>query len=232
MALSIVDTLPITGHTAAPAGSPVYTGYTYTVQAGSNRVLVLIIAVGDAENNLPSAVTYGGQAMTQLWSVSEGSWPSSQGWGLKESGITAATDTTFSATLADNAAHFIAGAFTVQDVEQTTTYRNSGVGTTATGTSVSPTVSAIPSAVGDLVIAGIGTEDDNAFAEGGTLIFEVEGLGADTGGGAQSYAGAATVTATWSTNNVPWAVGGISLIPAAGGAAPPPWQRLGLLGVS
>lgn len=221
MAIALLGT---PSSTAAVNVNTPYTAFTYTVSAGSDRLLCLAIGHGDSEQEAVTAVTYGGQSMTQVGTaIGDGTWTGVELYILKETGIAAATNTTFSVTIGGTGDfnHLMIGAFAFSGVEQGAT--TTGTPATDSGTSTAPSPGAVSSAVGEVVIAAMATDDDNAFAEGGTLLFESEGQAngnGDTGAGAQYYAGASpTVTPTWTTDSALWSAIGVSIRAASGGGS-------------
>lgn len=200
-------------------GASAYTAFTYTVSAGTNRLLVLFIAIGDDDFLAASAVTYGGQAMTLVpgYLSTDGIWTTTQAWFLKEAGIAAAGSTTFSVTWVStlNAlTHLIVGAAAFSGVDQTTPL---GTPVIANGSSTAPSTGSITVPANGLAIGSMATDDDNAFVQASTLLFEVEGVGGDTGGGAQYRS--TTGSLDWTTDNQQWAVAGVALNPSGGATA-------------
>lgn len=216
--------------TSFDAGAGNYTAFTYAVGAGSDRILVLFLITGDNVQTGATGVTYGGQTMTAIpgFQKDDANWVAVQGFYLLEAGIAAASNTTFSvdfvtSTIVDE---IIVGAAAYSGASQTTPFPTSA--TTATATSTAPSTGSITASADEIVIGAIATDDDNAIAQSSTLLFEVEGVSADLGGGAQSRTN--TGALVWTTDNQPWAVAGIALAGAGGGGATPT-PRLMLLGV-
>jgi hypothetical protein len=148
MALSILGTPGSTSAVDVDGTVTPYSAFTYTVSAGSNRVLFLFVCIGD--DNLAEAVTsvtYGGQSMTSLWNVSDGNWTRHQCFYLKEAGIAAASSTTFAISTNGSADQLGLAAAAVQDAIQDATTFGTAVTNTGTGTSLS--TGAISSASGE-----------------------------------------------------------------------------------
>lgn len=152
------------------------TGLTKTAVAGSNRALIFIAHAEYSSSLNLSAVTYGGRAMTK---VVERNYLASSGYAytvayiLKESGIAAASSSTFSVTwnvsFAGNTPPAYSSAF-FSNVDQTTSTAATGTG----GSTSNPltTSSSLATASGDMVILGAtcGNEGsytlNNGFTEG------------------------------------------------------------------
>lgn len=114
------------------------TGLTHSVGAGSNRLLVFAVGYENATDTLVSSVSYGGQAMTRITgtsATSTGVYNRAELWYLKESGIAAASSTTFSVTWGGGAPTdpmYAAGAYT--GVDQTTPIADSSSNSTTAAT--------------------------------------------------------------------------------------------------
>lgn len=207
------------GATSIDANVP-YTAFSYAVSAGSNRLLVLFIGIGSNTNlNGGSTVLYGAQAMTQIpsYKKTDTNFVMTQAFYLLEAGIAAAIGTTVS-FLGDGSANtiddLILGAAAFSDVHQTTPFGGSSA-TVGTNTSTAPSTGSITCPANGLVIGSVATDDDNAFSEASTLLFEVEGLSSDFGCGAQYRT--STGALVWTTDSQAWATAGIPLTPTGGG---------------
>jgi hypothetical protein len=102
-----------------------------------------------------------------------------------------------------------------------------GTVATAHANNSSPSVT-VSSATGEIVIAAVASDANATITEGGTLQWEQQAVHGDSCFGAQSYSGAASVTATWtaSSPDTGWAAIGMSIKPSGGGAAVSVAQRL------
>jgi len=173
MALDILGTPTSTNATSVDPSST-YSTYTYTVSAGSRRLLILFIGEGTSTGSPGAAtVTYGTQSMTQIpgYLATDSNFEHVQAWYLKETGIAAASSTTFAVTWTDTATtiqQLAIGAALFQDVDQTTTFR--ATANTNTASSSSPSVT-VTSESGDLVVASIATDENSTLTEGKTLIY-------------------------------------------------------------
>lgn len=211
MAVSVLST-PSTASSNAPANP--YTDLTHTCPAGSNRLLLLYIGIGDNEASriTDGTPTYGGQSMTRIGSgADDGAWSGADWWYLKESGIAAASNTTISIDTvrgADTFDQIGVMAVCLENVDQTTPV--DGV-QTSTGNATSGGVT-ITSATGDMAIAGLSNDAVSVDTSGNqTSLFEVETGPGDSTHTAQRADGAASVSMTWS-----WAASGAQPFAANG----------------
>lgn len=148
---------------------------------------------------------------TKKWEVDDGAWTGSQGWTLIPS-ATGTHDVVASFSGADLSS---AGVTLFNGVHQTVSF-----GTAASGGARDTTNSvAISSAAGELVWTSTSTDDETGITAGGTQLWQDAGVGSDNSFGAQTYSGAATVTATWTQDILGWSSGGIALKPTATSAA-------------
>lgn len=229
---------------AAPPGDP-YTAFTYAVSAGSNRLLVLFVGVGNGGGNprfINVTPTYGGQTATGRIGTGtgdDGNFVGVDGYYWNEAAIAAAASTTFSidTTPGEQIDQLGVGAISLSGVSQATPISGATAanGTTVTGTPFGVTVS---SAANDMVLAAVMTDDEGAGAgevdPNQTLMYKIGNIGTDTAHAAQRAAGAASVTATWTTTAAGgngWAALGINVKATGGGAASTECRNLALLGV-
>jgi hypothetical protein len=163
-----------------------------------------------------------------VWTKDDATFMSSEGWSLPSNSIATepATGANNLVVSWDTAAQAAAGGTPFSGAHQTTPL---GTAITASGTSTAPAVNSIGSATDEIVIAGIATDSGPVLTEGGTLLWEVEALLGDTSHGAQRYAGAASVNATWTTQNESYGAGGVSIKPAAAGPVTPIMGMIGNL---
>jgi hypothetical protein len=221
VAVTVLSTPTQNGATGVANPSDPYTSFTHTCPAGSNRLLLLMIATGDGGARLiDTAPTYGGQTMTRVGSGADGgTWPAADCWYLNESGIAAAANTTFSLDTTPGGAGIQdlgLGAVVLEGVDQATPV--DGV-QTSSGTGVTAGVT-VTSATDDLVVAVLGTDADaiTQFAANGTAFFEVGGMSGDTCGGGQYMAGSASVNISWTQDSFLYAVIGFNVNAAAAGS--------------
>ncbi|MCC6371702.1 MAG: hypothetical protein IT236_11905 [Bacteroidia bacterium] len=129
-----------------------------TAAAGSNRLLLYIITYEDDDNtNDVTSVTYGGQSMTQIVQTSTFTGGGSQSrvemWSLNNTGITAATHTTFipvfSISNPTTSHGYYTMAVTLTGVNQSTPVCTTGTGQRLTSSTVnlSSGISVLPSEV-------------------------------------------------------------------------------------
>jgi hypothetical protein len=169
------DTISITistsGSVAAVLGSWT-SGLTHTVEAGSNRALILIAHVEEAGAISLSSVTYGGQSMTKVMDqivASAGYDAYVAAYILDEAGIAAATSNTFAPTWNTTPDNVSYSSVFLQDVDQTDLIGDSASNTSTSGNNL--TTAALSTDFGDMVIdaATCGNTGDytvnNSFSE-------------------------------------------------------------------
>lgn len=192
-----------------------------TVPAGAD-CLIVVTGAGDASSSdsLVSGVTYHGVAMTQipLFSVYNNNWVRVQAWYLLAPDVgTFDVHVTFTGTVDQSGIL----AIPFSGVHQTVPFGTAVTASGGAGSGATPTV-AISSTVGDLAFFAImsdsATSEGGGLDPGGTEIIELNNIGNDTTLSAESYAGAATVTGTFTNLTAQgWSIGGVSIKPASGG---------------
>lgn len=197
-----------------------YTAFTYAVSAGSNRVLVLFVCIGDTQLTETNTASYGGQAGTQItgYLQTDANFVLVKAFYWNEAAIAAASNTTFTLsnwTSVNIIDQLVTGAAAFSGVDQATPFGTVVSATGTTGTTAS--TGSITCPANGLVIGSIATDSDNTLTEGQTLLFEVQNVGADTCHGAEyrSTTGALTWTVA---NNFPWAVAGVPVNPSGAAA--------------
>jgi hypothetical protein len=111
------------------------TGLTHVVGAGNDRLLVFMVGYENSTDTLVSTVKYGGQSLTRVNGTVVGAADRIELWYLTETGIVAATNTTFVVTYggaAPGAQHFAAA--TIRNVDQTTPVVASNINSTNAAT--------------------------------------------------------------------------------------------------
>jgi len=156
-------------------------GLTKTISAGSNRMLFFLYSGENGTLRDITGVTYGGQAMTQ---ITEGSIVTSfaakmEFWALLETGIAAASNTSFvptfaSGTVSSDVVNYYASAV-YAGVDQTLPFTTTQIFTTSTTAAqitVSPTLATTG---GGMVVAAIhcGNNTTPASTAGGTNTYSV-----------------------------------------------------------
>ena len=219
MAVSVLTT-PTSTSTTAPANP--YTSFTHTCTAGSDRLLLLFIGVGDGASSrlTDAAPTYGGQTMTRIGSgADDGVWVGVDVWYLKETGIAAASSATFS--IDTQAAGNVwgdqlgVGAVCLAGVDQTTPIDTGSVQTNiAGGTSASVTVTG---AAGNLIVAALMSDNEGGVTENRTALFETAVIDSDTIAAAQYTTLDGSIAMTWTQGSNGFAVIGFEVNAAAGG---------------
>jgi hypothetical protein len=196
---------------------------------GANGYLLAIVGLTSGALGNVTSVTYNGVSMgTALWNATVGGIRCA-GFGLKNP-----------ATGAHNLVANVSGAndgFSLQGVSFNGVDQTTPAGTpnsASNGVSSTATVN-IASAAGELVVDGLATGALGTITIGGgqTLRDSILVTGEHSGRSSEE-AGAASVTMswTWATGATSWAMGGVSLKPAAaGGQVPyqPNYQRAPLL---
>jgi hypothetical protein len=213
--------------TSATAVTPPYTGYSFTVSAGSNRLLVLAIGFGDAGARVTNAApTWGGRTMTTAGTANEGVWVGAQLYYLNDADIALGSGTAFSISFAELVDQLGLSAIAYSGVDQTTSI---GTPVTGTGQSTNPgTLSVTGTASTDLVVGVVMSDTENtasiAPTSPGTQISEVGNIGSDTTLNFQSSPGTGgTVSIAWTdATSDRWAAAAVRLLAAAGGAAGQP----------
>lgn len=196
-----------------------YVDLTHTCTAGSDRLLLLFIGIGDSTSRHSDGTpTYGGQSMTQIdTGANEGVFVGTEAWYLKEAGIAAASTNIFSIAN-DNQQHLGAGAVCLSGVDQTTPIDTGGIQTSTgdTGTAISVTVASV---AGNLVFATLMT-DDEALDSGDdtqTTLYVTAATDLDTVHAAQYASGAASTVMQWNQASNRFAILGWEVNAAAGG---------------
>lgn len=145
------------------------TGLTHAVGSGSNRLLIFAVGYEHSADTLVSAVTYGGQAMTRITgtsATSSGVYDRAELWYLKESGIAAASNTTFSVTWGSGAPTspmYAAGAYT--DVDQTTPIATSSSNSTNSATP-NPLTTALTVTDREIAVSVVTTGNSGSYTWG------------------------------------------------------------------
>ncbi len=151
-------------------------GTTKTISSGSNRVLIVVIFNEDAQTDNINTVTYGGQAMTEIYDHTTGIGGSNSAWVgyLTEIGIAAATNTTIVPTWTPGspvAGDVIYHSAVFSGTHQTSPVRGYASNALTTGTTISPSASTTVY-TGDMAfyIAGVSNNrtftPDPAYTEG------------------------------------------------------------------
>lgn len=184
----------------------------YTPAAGSNRLVVAILALNRDGAGNPSgfSATFGGTSMTL-----EDSQMSGNGGVV----VFSIKEASFPSTPANVVANWTGACggvlivYTILDADQTTPF---GTWAKATGSSTTPSVN-VTSEVGDLVIDAVAmvalVADTFTVGAGQTEIASVHNGGGSVIRGASSYeSGAASVTMSWTnTSSFSWAIMGVTV---------------------
>lgn len=205
MAVAIDAVSP--GSTAAVNGGATAVSWSHTVGTGSNQALYVAAIIGFSPADTTHAtatVTYNGVAMKSVGKVKS----NNQEWGFVEVFRMLAPPTgshTVVVTSSVTAHSLIGGGISLNNVDQTTP--NGPIGTSNFGSGTTATTAAIASATGNLVIAAA-AGGSGFSATTGTARFS---LNDDTAGGAgngycATYAGASTVTPSFTLASDWWSV--------------------------
>lgn len=190
------------------------TGETFAFNNVAGDFMVCYVGGGDGTSsdfNGTWTATYAGVSMTIIPSslVYDGIWVGIQGFYL----IAPATGSNNVVTTHSSLTQVAVMCASFSGVHQTTPLgtaaTNSGTGTTASVT--------VTSATGEMVVAGVASDNEGGITETGTLILETAAVSSDTIYGIQRYSGAASVSAQWTQGSNAWAASGVSIKPAAGG---------------
>jgi hypothetical protein len=151
-----VSATSTTGVIASP-----YTGFSYPVSAGPNRLLVLAIAQGDVDGRVTSgAPTWGGRTMTAAGSADEGAWCGAQLYILRDAEIVLASGSQFSIPLTNIVLSQLGlTAVCYRNVNQSTAI---GTPVTGTGFSTNPGPLAVAAGREDLVIGVVSSDTQDA----------------------------------------------------------------------
>lgn len=204
-----------------------YNSFTYTVSAGSQRLLVLFVGIGASAVAgvvvSPTAISYGGVAANgQItgYIKDDDNFVLTTAWYWDESKIASASTNVINISSWSQAAiaALVVGAAAFSGVDQTTPF---GTAVTATATSTTPSTGSITCPANGLIIGSMATDDDNTFTANNTSFWptvDTDGINADFGAHAQY--GSATGALTWTTDSQPWAVAGVPINPSGGGPTP------------
>ncbi|HEX5127768.1 MAG TPA: DUF4347 domain-containing protein, partial [Rhodocyclaceae bacterium] len=186
--------------------------FSHTQGTGLNGILVVEYSTRGATS--PTSITYGGQNLTQLSSISDaGATVTTEIWYL----LAPASGTANVVVTLPSPHEFTVGATSFFNVDQTTPF---GTVQTGTGTGTTPSIN-VASATGDLVIDSISSRQQTGtptVAGGQTSLWTNEsGTGSsDPLGASSTKAGAASVTMSWTlTDSQVWAALGVSMHAAA-----------------
>ena len=183
------------------------TGLTHVAGTGVNRLLVFMVGYENGADVPISAVTYGGQSLTRINGTVAGTTTVGriELWYLNESGIAAATSTTFVVTYGGTAPsepHY--GAATFRNVDQTAPVLVSNVASAAAATPNPLPVSVNVTADGEAVAAAFcGNPGSFTWANGWTTGFDQSLSSSDssTADHASVANGTDTASATHSNQN-------------------------------
>jgi hypothetical protein len=197
--------------TSSSSGSGSTTlSWSHTVGAGSNRILVVGVALANGSSQTVSSVEYNGDSLTFIGSKENGTNVRVELWFLLAPDV--GLDNTIDITL-DGSADIAAGAVTFTGVNQTTPFDSFA---SATGTGTGPTVDA-SSAACDVVIDVLGAVAAPSVTAGSGQTLEWTAAYSSTVTGAQSVEGGAATTTMSHTlgSSQAWAVGAVSMNPAS-----------------
>lgn len=182
--------------------------YTHTITPGIvNRLLLVGITEWTGTYKTVTSLTYAGQALTKIGSVTPGTAPTSEIWYLLNPPTGANTvSVTFSGTV-----DAVAGSTSWKGVNQTTPL---GTYTSASGNSISPSVT-VSSATGEIVVDALATgpvTTTDIVSSGQVQLYNTYG-GNNRGTGSQE-AGSASTSMSWTQNiSERWAISAVPIKP-------------------
>ncbi|HXU10682.1 MAG TPA: hypothetical protein VN898_01845, partial [Candidatus Binatia bacterium] len=185
--------------------------WSHTVGAGSGRIVVVGVSIRG--NSTVTGVTYAGQALTVVGTVSNGGSNHVEMWAL----VAPPAGTANVVVSLSSSAHVVGGASSFLNVNQTTPYGPFA----STTNNTSPITLAVTSAVGEVVIDTVVTNGDVVSLTPGAGQTErwnnFTGTNASNARGAGStQPGAASLTMTWTMGSPkPYSIGAFSLKPVA-----------------
>lgn len=176
--------------------------------SGNNRIQIAHTGTGDSDLNgsaIISITNHAGTAFTRMWTNNGSAWPRAEMWYL----INPPTGTnTIYATVDANIDDLGMTVFCVQDAAQTSSFGTPAVAAAAGNITVTVT-----SAVGELVVGGVASDDESTLViSGGTNPAGVGVINGDTAFAAGYWTGAASVGANWNAA-VDTTGGGVSIKP-------------------
>lgn len=192
--------------------------WSHTISSsGSNRILLVAVAIRNASSQTVSTVTCGGSNLTRINSATQGTTMRVELWSLANP----PTGTkTIVATLAGSAkARFCAGAVSYTGVNQTAPLGTSAIATASSATSISVNVASAP---GELVVDAVGKSYSSESIIPGANQAQrwndqttASSAKDNTVGGGSQEAGAATISMSWSASTArAWAIVAVPLRPA------------------
>jgi uncharacterized repeat protein (TIGR01451 family) len=205
---------PITVDATSSAGGDVQVlSWSHTVSAGTYRILIVGVSIGDGMTTSVSSVTYGGVALTRIGATNHNDgWNRVELWKLVNPPVGTA-----SVVVTQNEWMVCAGgAVSFFNVDATTPHSSY---TWARGVSTAPSV-AVSSAAGEVVIdTVVAMRNANSLTVGGGQTQRwnrSSGTGTyDIFGGGSTEAGQSSVTMSWTLGaSKAWVIGAVALKPA------------------
>jgi hypothetical protein len=184
-----------------------------TIANNANRFLFVGVGLSASTPGTVSGITFNGSPLTPIWEVFNGGNHRCEGWYIKAPDAgTHDIQVTFSGA----ADEWAIGGVSLYGVDQTTPI---GTPAEASDDASSTATVNVGSADGELVVDcvyGLAT----AIAAGANqdTRWEEENIGGNSGG-SSTEPGQTTVTMSWTTFSDEWAIGAVSVKPAAAGAA-------------
>jgi protocatechuate 3,4-dioxygenase beta subunit len=212
-AVLATDSIAVAGAAASSNAPQTATSYSFNYDsgtAGTNRVLMVAVSYRNRDNEIITAATYNGVAMTQVGTALNGNGAQVYIYSM----VNPPTGSRALAVTWDSALNqgAVIGAITYAGVNQTTP---TGTFASATGTDAAPTVT-VAGAAGRLMFGAVAGRTTSAFTvSGGTSLWSSMPFSGQTAGAAQSKAGAASVPLAWTGVAAAWVAGGVSLIPSS-----------------
>src|SRR3989442_7436342 len=175
--------------------------------SGTNRVLVVGVSCANITTRTVGSVTYDNVAMTIAASAVNAGNAGAEIFYLV---APAAGSNTVSVTLSGSANSLVGGAVTLTGVNQTTPL---GTFASATGSSIAPSVNAT-SNTGETVIDTVSLTSSGAITVFGGQTQQWQ-AGTSGRGAGSTKPGASSVTMSWNSANLAWAIGAVGVKPVA-----------------
>src|SRR5207249_4996390 len=192
---------------SSQTGGTSTTSWAHTT-SGTNRVLVVGVSWANITTRTVTSVTYGVQTMTSAGSAVNAGNAGAEIFYLVAPAVGSNTVTV---TLSGSANSLVGGAVTLTGVNQTTPL---GTFASATGTSATPSVNAT-SNTGETVIDTVSLTSSGAITVGVGGQTQQWQAGTSGRGAGSTKPGTSSVTMSWNSANLAWAIGAVGVKPAA-----------------
>src|SRR5437870_1100407 len=209
--VQVFATVSVLAPTAGEVSSSQTGGTSTTTWAhttsGTNRVLVVGVSWANITTRTVTSVTYAGQTMTSAGAAVNAGNAGAEIFYL----VAPATGSnTVAVTLSGSANSLVGGAVTLTGVNQTTPL---GIFASATGSSITPSVT-VTSNTGETVVDTVSLTSSGAMTVSGGQTQQWQ-AGTSGRGAGSTKPGASSVTMSWNSANLAWAIGAVGVKPAA-----------------